>query len=158
MQWRRWQQIKARIASITSGPVNIKRCADVLDPLFFGRWTIVEVDLPTNKIGILGRGAGYPLLDPMFAPADARKDLESCADTGFRDWITSGFVSVAKTRRAKFDDVDAVVMWPRFGDLRTRYWRILVPLSGTSETCQLLAASGNDSGIDLRPQHIQEMG
>ncbi len=151
---RRWQQMKGQLASLTAGPLDIPRCARVLDPLFFGRWTVVEVNAAEAKIDVLGLGGGYPLIDPVFAATDARRPLEGFADEGYRAWVTDGFLDVAKNWRPRFEDVDAVVMWPRFGDLRTRYWRILVPLRATGARCTVLTASGNDSGIDLRPQHV----
>jgi hypothetical protein len=151
---RRWQHMKPRVAPLTAGPLDIARCAQVLDPLFFGRWALMEVDKAAGKIDVLGLGGGYPLIDPVFAPTDARRPLETLADTEYRTWITDSFLDVARSQRARFEDIDAVVMWPRFGDLRTRYWRILTPLRQTAGSCTVLSASGNDSGIDLRPKHV----
>jgi hypothetical protein len=153
---RRWHQVKQSVGALTAGPIEDIRYANVLDPLFQGRWTIFEVAPSTNKIEILFRGNGYPLLDPMFAASHDRKSLEPIADEQYQAWVRDGFLEVAKTGRPRFDDVDAVIRWPRFGDLRTRYWRIAVPLRSTPATTIVLNASGNDSGIDLRPKHVEE--
>jgi hypothetical protein len=155
---RRWNQVKSRVSALTGAPHQNPDCAAILDPLFFGRWTILEVERATSTIEILARGQGYPLIDPMFARSGVRKTLETLADEGYRKWVESGFLEVATTGRARFDDVDAIIHWPRFGDLRTRYWRMAVPLRSSATSVLVLNASGNDSGIDLRPQLVEEPG
>jgi hypothetical protein len=153
---RRWQQVKSRVSALTGSADLSANCAAILDPLFLGRWTIVEVEPATPRIEILQRGQGYPLIDPMFAPSDVRKSLETFKDEEYRKWVEDGFLDVARTGRARFDDVDAIINWPRFGDLRTRYWRMVVPLRTTPGSMVLLNTSGNDSGIDLRPKFVEE--
>jgi hypothetical protein len=155
---RRWQQVKSRVSALTAAARKSADYAAILDPLFFGRWTILEVEPAAARIDILLRGQGYPLIDPVFAPADVRRTFDTLADDQYKKWVEDGFLEVAATGRARFDDVDAIIHWPRFGDLRTRYWRLVVPLRTTATTAILLNASGNDSGIDLRPKLVEEAG
>ena len=155
---RRWQQVKAQVAALTAGTPDFKSYARVLNPCFHGRWMIAEVDSQTDAIDFLTRGTGYPILDPIFTAGDLSKTLSSLRDETYRNWVMSGFRDVIKTGRPRFDDVDAIIDWPRFGPLRTRYWRILMPLTEAGGRWRVLSASGNDSGIDLRPQDVQKVG
>jgi hypothetical protein len=155
---RLWQGMKSQIAAVTARPLPRGAYAPVLDPVSSGRWTVVEVDATTGDVRVVDQGSGYPVLHPIFDATAAGRDLQSLADTQYRDWVSAAFVRVANSGQMSFDDVDAIIHWPRFGDLRTRYWRILVPLPGEHGRRRVLSISGNDSGIDLRPQNIQKAG
>jgi hypothetical protein len=155
---RTWQRLKAEAAMLTTGRMTEERYGRVLNPIFHGRWTVFDVATGTAKIEVVASGNGYPCLDPAFTPSQGRERFEMLADRGYRDWVTAGYLDVARSGRSRFEDVDAIVEWPRLGDLRTKYWRIVVPLHATGERCLILSASGNDSGIDLRPQPVEEVG
>jgi hypothetical protein len=154
---RHWQQVRARVAALPVGELDPKVCTRVLDPIFMGRWMVAEIAPPGEDVCIVARGAGYPLLDQFFSARTPHRTLEELPDPKYRAWVVSSFIDVVNSGRPRFDDVDAIVDWPRFGYLRTRYWRMLVPLTRSSDRCRILSASGNDSGIDLRPKHIEEM-
>jgi hypothetical protein len=155
---RIWQRLKAGMAKLTTGSFNQDQYARILDPIFHGRWTIFDVTTGTAKIEVVASGQGYPCLDPAFTPSERHRRFEMLTDTGYREWLTAGYLEVARSGNPRFEDVDAIVQWPRLGDLRTKYWRILAPLQSTPECCRILSASGNDSGIDLRPQLVEKVG
>ncbi len=154
---RRWSQVKAQVLTLNAGTPDLKDYARVLNSCFHGRWMIAEVDSQSFAVDIVTRGTGYPMLDPFFTAGDLNKSIAALRDDAYRDWVMSGFRQAVKTGRPSFDDVDAIIDWPRFGPLRTRYWRILMPLIEVGGCWRVLSASGNDSGIDLRPQDIQEV-
>jgi hypothetical protein len=152
---RHWQRVKASVGALTKGKPDGSAYARVLDPLFFGRWMVGEVDAGGGGIDFVACGTGYPVLDPFFSAREPTRTLDWIKDDQYRAWVVDGFIDVVKTGRPRFDDVDAIIDWPRFGYLRTRYWRVLVPLTESAGRWRVLSASGNDSGIDLRPQDIK---
>ena len=153
---QKWRDVEPQImrhAAMQTGDASV----DVLlDRLFHGRWSLFDVDTAADTVQPARRGAGYPPLHPSFSNRGPLRGLESVADEQYRIWLHSCYLDVAINGRPRFDDIDAIITWPRFGDMRTRYWRLLIPLSRSTGLCRILSASGNDSGIDLRPQHIEE--
>jgi hypothetical protein len=154
---RTWQRFKHETAKLTTGKLDQAQYGRILDPIFHGRWTVFNVAIPTAKIEAIASGTGYPCLDPAFLQSEGQRRFETLTDQGYRGWLATGYLDVAHTGRPRFENVDAIVAWPRIGDLRTRYWRIVAPLYTTAEQCVLLSASGNDSGIDLRPQPVEKV-
>jgi hypothetical protein len=154
---RTWQRFKAEAATLTARRLDQEQYGRILDPLFHGRWTVFDVATDTSAVEVAASGVGYPCLDPAFMQSEGRRRFETLTDQGYRAWLTAGYLEVARSGRPRFENVDAIVAWPRIGDLRTRYWRIVVPLYSTPERCLILSASGNDSGIDLRPKPLEEI-
>ncbi len=151
---RRWNEIKAQVAAVTARPLDAGGFGHILDPLAFGRWSVVDVDRQCGAVHILDQGTGYPILHPLLSANAAGRSLEALADEQYREWVLGNFRRVAASGQTSFDDIDAVVHWPRLGDLRTRYWRILTALPAPSGRGRVLSMSGNDSGIDLRPENV----
>ena len=154
----KWTEVRSTISTAWDATGSDDAFCARLDQTFHGRWSLFEVEAANGNIHTMKRGNGYPPLHPFFAGRQPVRGLESLADSEYRDWVHQTFVGVARSGCARFDDVDAIVYWPRFGDMRTRYWRMVVRLAANSDTCSVLSASGNDSGIDLRPKHIEEAG
>ena len=155
---QRWDKVGGAILQLveTSGATTMLYA--LLDRCFAGRWSLLDLADGSQTAALVDRGTGYPPLDAVFTSHAAGYRLENLADAQYRAWLDGVLREVADQGQPRFDDVDAVVYWPRFGDMRTRYWRILVPIQRTADSCRILAASGNDSGIDLRPQPLEEQG
>lgn len=153
---RRWSEVGDVVSGCAQGGVISARLRDVLDRAFAGRWFINNVSAVGGDILVEARGDGYPPLDPAFTSRADRFTLDVIGDPVYRRWVDQSLRAVAKSGRPSFDDVDAVIDWPRIGPLRTRYWRVLVPLWRRTDNVFVLAASGNDSGIDLGPQLVEE--
>jgi hypothetical protein len=155
---QRWRKVE----ELVMGTVRAERLSPalyaVLDSCFTGRWFINDYDYALRRVTVYERGAGYPPLDPVFTRKERGYSLDDLTDPNYRIMVGDSLRDAAENDRPRFDDIDAIVDWSRFGDIRTRYWRIIVPLINTPVSCRLLSASGNDSGIDLRPQVIEEAG
>jgi hypothetical protein len=153
----KWHQVRTDVSRLTSKFHSQEFYKNSFDELFNCRWTVFDYTPHNGALVILGNGTNYPVLHPLFGLNAAGRSLETLTDAQYRAWIVDSIDSVANSGRPRFDDVDAYVDWPRFGALRTRYWRMLIPLATRDGTFRVLSASGNDSGIDLRPKHIEEM-
>jgi hypothetical protein len=154
---QKWGQVRAKLSPFTvnfQAPAHYKTA---FDSFFCSRWTVFDLKRRAGSLVIVNNGTNYPLLHPLFGLNAAGHTLETLTDAQYRAWIIQSVDSVAHSGRPRFDDVDAFVDWPRFGPLRTRYWRMLVPLASRGDMFRVLSASGNDSGIDLRPKHVEKM-
>ena len=141
-------------------PALGESCSDdqrhlALDQTYNGRWTIVDVGMNSRQMTAVDIGDGYPPLDPILLRQCRTFNFADVSDTEYRDWVQNLFVDVARNNQPKFEDVDAVICWPRIGDMRTRYWRASVPLTYDGDNCRLLSVSGCDSSIELRPDLVQ---
>jgi hypothetical protein len=131
---------------------------DSLDAAFLGRWMIFQQASPGQSPQIINMGRGYPPFDSIFtSDTHSEHGIDSIEDPHYRNWIRSAIIDVAETRQARFEDVDAIVHWNRFGSLRTRYWRALIPIVQQDGNVHVLSASGNNSGVDLRPKRIEKV-
>jgi hypothetical protein len=128
-----------------------------LNLTFRGRWSIYNISLPVKSVTAIARGPGYPPLHPMLKGELKDFSYQKIPDRDYVQWVDATYIKIARNGDAVFEDVDAVVEWPRFGEMRTRYWRILIPFNRSAASANLLAISGTDSSIDLRPKDIQEM-
>ncbi len=135
---------------------NMTALTDFLDIAFWGRWMVFDVEAKSKRVDIFRRGAGYPMYDPVLS-GPSKKNVDELQDPIYRDWVLKSIRQVAESGEPDFSDVDAYIAWPRFGDMRTRYWRMIVPLGRSNGSTRLLAASGSDSGIDLRPETVEEV-
>ena len=154
----RWSKIAATTIQATDARISTATRARALDHIFNGRWTIVELDLRSFSLSTVDLGDGYPPLDPGLMRGQGGFNLAGAGDRHYKEWVRENFIDVARTDQPKFEDVDAVISWPRIGDARTRYWRAVVPLDRDEASCRLLSASGCDSSIDLRPNLVQVNG
>jgi hypothetical protein len=155
---QKWHQVRALVSPLTSGLHAPQTYAALLDRPLGGRWTIFDFDKAQGTADMIARGNGYPVLHPIFSTSEKCQDLQTLGDAQYRAWVLDCLTCVAASNRPRFDDVDALVDWPRFGTMRTRYWRLMVPLVSRGRVCRILSASGNDSGIDLRPKDVEEVG
>ena len=145
----RWDVYATGILDLlrTGGPDAL---APLLDDCFAGRWSLFHVSPPGRSV-VFQQGRGLPPLDPK-----RTWSLEGLVDQQYAEWCEASYRDASARMSPLFQDVDAIVEWPRLGDLRTRYWRIVAPLSSSAGSCLLLIASGNDSSINLRPQNVDE--
>jgi hypothetical protein len=151
----RWSRVAAETLQAADAGCAAESRRRALDDLYNGRWTVIDLELSTRRMRHAELGGGYPPLDPGLLHERSGFDFDGVGDQGYKDWVLKNFVDVAATNKPKFEDVDAVVSWPRIGDMRTRYWRAVIPLERDSHSCRLLSVSGCDSSIDLRPNLVQ---
>ena len=151
-----WEKTARAVVPTISRPGTAMQNRDALDGAYHGRWMLVDLNFRTNQILRICRGDGYPPLGRDLFDSLIDFDLRTIPDTDYRDWVVSRFFTAAERDMAQFESVDAIIGWPRTGDIRTRYWRIVTPVSRTKELCRLLSVSGGDSSINLRPDLVQK--
>lgn len=155
---RRWAAAAPVFGALLRSQGNDEERRWLLNRTFGGRWTMSEFDRASNDVRILDIGPGYPPLDPVWTANPKGQSFAEFPDAQYGQWISHQHRRVAETGRPCIDDVDAIVFWPRFGDVRTRYWRMILPIDTRGGLCRLLSVTGNGSGIDLRPKHVERAG
>ena len=128
-----------------------------MDHYFNKRWSLLEVDKGSLAVSVIKLGKGYPPLHPSFNSGAHGKLLSEIADQSYSDWVARSYQAVAESGQPICEEVDAVIRWPRLGEIRTRYLRVIIPVANFENSCRVMSASTNDSGIDLRPKNIEKL-
>ena len=128
------------------------RHVDELTPsmqhIFKGKWCICHVE---ESDVIMDRvGSGYTPFNPRWLQCATGLSLDRYADRKYGAWITSMREEVGRKRKAVFDNVDAIVEFPRLGPTRLRYARCTVPIQLKTGAQFVVSASRSDSSINLR--------
>lgn len=155
---RRWTAATPVFGALLRSQGDEEERRWLLNRTFSGRWTMSEYERATQVVRILDIGPGYPPLDPVWTANPKGHSFDEFPDAHYGQWIAREHQRVAETGQPCIDDVDAIVFWPRFGDVRTRYWRLILPVASDGDLCRLLSVTGNGSGIDLRPKHVERAG
>jgi hypothetical protein len=106
------------------------------------------VEAPDVVVDDVGRG--FTLFNPAWHHQATGPTLGSYADVAYGDWIAAQRLEIASTRKTVFDQVDAIVNFPRLGETRLRYARATFPLALTNGAQYIVSAAASDSGINLR--------
>jgi hypothetical protein len=102
-----------------------------LSAWFGGRWTISELDTSNGQVIVRGMGRGYPLYDCAWTCQPLGKSFDEFPDPAYGRFVTESHREAFESARPIHDEVDALINWPRFGLMRTRYERVIIPfLSG----------------------------
>jgi hypothetical protein len=127
-----------------------------LNRSFNGRWMIHLVNSAERCVNAIAMGRGYPPLHPMYSGTAGEFSFDRLIDQEYAGWVLSSYLNSVVKYTNVFENVDALINWPRFGEIRTRYWRVLIPFHQSEASAKLLTISGTDCSIDLRPKHIQK--
>jgi hypothetical protein len=163
----RWQDTPNRLKRRPLGKpewalhVDLKEVADLafrapesasarhaLSVRFGGRWTLSELDTSNGQVIIRCMGEGYPLYDCAWTCEPLGRSFDEFPDPDYGCFVTQSHHEAFKSGKPIYDEVDALINWPRFGTLRTRYERMIVPcFSGTRPL--LLSASSAKPDADI---------
>jgi hypothetical protein len=119
-----------------------------LDTAFGGRWCVCHVEAPDVIIDHVGQG--FTLFNPAWHHQAIGPTLGSYADAAYGAWIASQRLEIANSRKAVFDQVDAIVNFPRLGETRLRYARATFPMALADGAQYIVSAAASDSAINLR--------
>ncbi len=126
----------------------IDELAAPLDAAFRGRWCVCHVE---DQNVIMDRvGQGFTLFNPQWHQQATGPSLDRYADPNYGAWIASQRQRIAATRETVFDEVDAIVCFPRLGETRLQYARATFPLQLADGAQYIVSAAMSDSGINLR--------
>jgi hypothetical protein len=130
---------------------GVQRLDDIrapLDSAFGGRWCICHVEVPEVIVDHVGHG--FTLFNPAWHQQAIGPSLDRYADAAYGAWIASQRLEIAASRKTVFDQVDAIVNFPRLGETRLRYARTTFPVALADGTQYIVSAAASDSAINLR--------
>jgi hypothetical protein len=137
------------VAAHANLAASIDELVDPLDAAFRGRWCICHVEPP--KVIMDRVGNGFTPFNPSWKQqATGPASLDRYADEHYGAWIANQRKRVAQTRQTIFDEVDAIVLFPRLGATRLQYSRATFPLHLANGIDYVVSAARTDSGINLR--------
>lgn len=142
--------VAAIARAVGEGAAQLEHVAPTFNQLFRSRWSICEPDAERGHTVVRALGDGYTPFNPRwFAQA---KDTSLCAyaDEDYGLWVAKTHRTASEQRRAIFDEVDAVVRFPRIGDTRLRYSRMTMPLVRPDGRRLVLSVALSDCAIELR--------
>jgi hypothetical protein len=108
---------------------------------FGGRWTLTELDTSNGQVIIRGMGEGYPLYDCAWTCEPLGRSFDEFPDPDYGRFVTDSHREALKSGRPIYDEINALINWPRFGPLRTRYERMIVPFFSGSRLLLLSASA-----------------
>ncbi|MFV0296237.1 MAG: hypothetical protein ACK5JT_08980 [Hyphomicrobiaceae bacterium] len=127
-----------------------------LNRLFKRRWTINELDHETGHTIVRGIGDRYTPLNPSWLASAVGKSVCGYADEGYGHWVAAHHREAFASGRPMFDEIDAILEFPYFGNARTRYSRLVLAVPTTNGVPLVLSAAVTDSRIDLRGPRLHE--
>ncbi len=131
-----------------NGAETLDDLAAPLNAAFNGRWCICHVD--ESNVIMDQVGQGFTAFNPAWHQQAIGPSLDRYADAAYGAWIASQRQNIAATREAIFDQVDAIVNFPRLGETRLRYTRTTFPITLACGSEFVVSAAASDSAINLR--------
>jgi hypothetical protein len=120
----------------------------VIDPLLEGRWTVSHC--VGDAVVVDGAGKGFVPFNPVWLQQAEGQTLDHFADANYGAWVADARRDAARRSEPLYEELDALVHFPRLGETRLRYARCLLPLTLEDGTTYVITASRSNSGIDLR--------
>jgi hypothetical protein len=108
---------------------------------FGGRWTLSELDTDTGQVVIRSMGEGYPLYDCAWTCQPLGRSFAEFPDAAYGRFVTESHREAFERAKPIHDEIDALINWPRFGQLRTRYERIIAPFFSGARPLLLSASA-----------------
>jgi hypothetical protein len=131
--------------------VAVADIVGILPPALKERAIILEASRAHSRLVIRHLGSGFKVFDTRWAAAAIGRDMEDQPDVKYGCWTAQPYRSAAETMQVTADEIDAVVENPYTGGRhRSRYRRLIVPITGRSERIFLLGCSVIDPSINLR--------
>jgi hypothetical protein len=121
-----------------TGDVSVRQ---ELSVQFGGRWTLSELDTSSGQVTIRGMGEGYPLYDCAWTCEPLGRSFDEFPDPDYGHFVTESHREAFTSGRPIYDEINALINWPRFGPLRTRYERMIVPFFSGSRPLLLSASA-----------------
>lgn len=125
-----------------------------LNAMFRHRWSLVVLDTETGQLTLRHHARGYPPLDPVWT-SRPRPSFSELHDPDYAQSVIAAYRAAVRRKPAQIDDVDAIVVWPRFGETRARYTRMILPVGNEPGSVVFLSAACNAFDVDLRRDRTQ---
>jgi len=82
--------------------------------------------------------------------------LDEQPDVDYGTWLSRAYLGVLARKKARTEEVDAIVYRPRYGRRRFTYRRLMLPFATSDGRQLVLSTSIADPSIDLRPDQTIE--
>lgn len=135
---------------------NPDQLREAFDAIFHGRWYLCAVDADNGHSYASAIGASFTPFNPSWSSNGEGESLCKYADDAYGLWIAAHHRHVLTLKQPVFDDIDAMVLFPRIGDTRLRYRRVTLPIKLRRGQELVLVAAVTDSRINLRKLARQE--
>ena len=147
--------LMARVRTLLAHASNARSIDELVTPmsgLFNGRWTVSHADREHGCVIIDRVGPGFTPYNPAWPIRPGDTSLNGYAGCAYARWVDDMRAHVARLRVPQFDNVDAIVDFPRLGKTRLRYTRATFPVNLRDGSDFVVAAAKSDSAINLRHQ------
>ena len=126
-----------------------QQCLRVLDPILGSRWILLDSS-HEHQHRLMRFGENNSPYVAKWLSQNIGSLLTSAPDTAYSESCVAAYRSVEQAGEPGLEDVDAFAVWPRFGHVRSRYHRLMLPFKSNSSSL-LLVATTIDETIDLIP-------
>lgn len=115
------------------------------------RLVVAECNLANGTSLIARMGGAFTAFEETWLRMASGLRVQDQADYSYGLWISDTYASVAASGTYRIDDVDIEVKRPHVGLIRSRYRRLLLPITtGRSDRVTIMSANVLDRTIDLR--------
>lgn len=146
----RMQSLAEAARAILEGFKSVQQMAMVADPLFDGRFTIAQQLGEGRHAVIHSMGINYRTFDPDWYDRVIGRTMLEYQDEVYGRWVSEAYSRALSHGASQLEQVDAFINWPRNYIVRSRFQRLVVPVTKSDGRRLLLAATVADPGIDLR--------
>jgi hypothetical protein len=144
-----------RLWASTSRSEFLKSSEKLLRGIQGVRYVLADCDLASGTTLIRHMSGSFPAFDDKWLRVSVGQRVQDQCDYGYGLWIASTYAGVASSGAAQIDDVDAEITHPRSGLVRSRYRRLILPISNCgTDRFTMLSANMLDRTIDLRSLHL----
>jgi len=130
-----------RLGGLVSRALEDAPARRELSVQFGGRWTLSELDTGNGRVIVRGMGEGYPLYDCAWTCEPLGRSFDEFPDPDYGRFVTESHREALASGRPIYDEINALINWPRFGPLRTRYERMVAPFFSGSRPLLLSASA-----------------
>jgi hypothetical protein len=118
------------------------------------RFIVLEPYPGESDLGIVHAGRGLHIPDREAHAALDGARLSNIADRAYADWSAGIYRGVLESGQPRFDQIHALIRWPRAGSVERRYWRMILPCRTSDGGHRLLGVSCEPGPLDERDRRI----
>ncbi len=112
------------------------------------RYIMFEPRTRDGDLSIVEAGRGLHIPDKQTHVALPGTQLVDVADQAFAHWTAGIYRGVLDRQQPRFDQIHALIHWPRAGRVERRYWRLILPCRTRDGGHRLLGVSCDPGPLD----------
>ncbi len=134
----------------SEGSIDLLQRQELLVNVLQGRFLIAERFGREDTLLIRAIGSGYRAFDTSWSINSAGLPLDEQPDVDYGTWLAKSYLRVLARKKARTEEVDAIIYRPRYGRRRFTYRRLMLPFATSDGRQLVLSTSIADPSIDLR--------